>query len=115
MSRRAPKVKKPLRNYARHIVSGAETFFDGDQFYPKKPNEWAVWRPLTRLPELQRIGEYKWQYLLRRLHEVGEAKLQVGRVLQLLGEGDNRAYMMVEKLARKHLNLDNRGVLISEN
>ncbi len=60
-------MSRPINNYARHCITGTEVWFADGHFHPKRPADWAVWRPIERLRSMKRIGEDPDVYILRQL------------------------------------------------
>ncbi len=61
-------------NYARHRTTGEIVpLQDGldartlRKWLPKRPQDWAIWKPVERLRSVHRIGEDPDVYLLRQL------------------------------------------------
>jgi hypothetical protein len=69
-----------VNNYARHrstgevvlLIDGMLAGAPSQRFQPKRPEDWAIWRPVERLRSMRRIGEDPDVYLLRQL-QVGVA------------------------------------------
>ena len=101
-------------NYARHRSTGQIVLlWDGmiirtdgttQKWIPKRPEDWAIWRPIERLRSMRRIGEDPSVYLLRQL-EVSlvarEASMLRRRWKREGLTNDDRERVAV--LAREHL------------